>query len=319
LGSEGGEAPLVVEEVEGECDGKKHSARDENFYGLAQELKMPTYFEYEGHLRSNFSPNTAKLYLHFLRDFGRYVKANGVARCDSHTVQSYVNHLGRRCGPETLKSAINALRCFFSFFGVNVDFKSIKTPRVPKVESKYLDEKMLARFEALVKTRIKSPRLRTILLLLPHTGLRISEICCLTVNDVMQSGTSLKLRVMGKGRKERVVPLNSEATAILLAYMRSERPSGRLFCITPDAVRDRMQSLRQDLGIAWLTPHKLRHTFGFRLVKAGVHPKVIAKLLGHGSLKSTDRYLHSDARLDEEAVEKLVRASAPVTGTVTGV
>jgi integrase/recombinase XerD len=152
---------------------------------------------------------------------------------------------------------------------------------------------------------------RTILLLLPRTGLRISEICGLRIENVTKRGGVLGLLFRGKGDEERFVPLNSAATKTLKDYMEAHQPDSWLFegysgaALTPAAVRKVVRSMRTKYPeLGEMTPHTMRHTFATTLLRRGADLRSVQALLGHKNIQTTSRYLHPDAGMLQEAVEK---------------
>jgi len=140
--------------------------------------------------------------------------------------------------------------------------------------------------------------IRTILLLLPRCGLRISEACNLRREEVAERGERLILRIRGKGDKPRVVPLGEAGTALLRAHLDALPADadylfpGRGGPITPAAVRRVTRLLRDKHGIADLSPHVLRHTYATSLLSEGVDVRSLQALLGHEAVATTMRYLH---------------------------
>lgn len=149
--------------------------------------------------------------------------------------------------------------------------------------------------------------------LLLATGLRVSELCALTLPPG-EPGVLDCLRVMGKGGKERVVPLAARARDTLAAYLRV-RPvtsspalflSRRKTPLTPRLVQRRTKVYAALAGISKpLTPHKLRHTFATLLLEGGADLRQVQELLGHASIATTQVYTHVQASRLQAAVEKL--------------
>lgn len=166
-----------------------------------------------------------------------------------------------------------------------------------------------AYFEAV--EAIGSPRVRTILLLLPMLGLRISEACGLTFDGLIYAGGHRVVRIVGKRGKVRDVPLTDEAVAILDEYLAEEQPPrpyvfpgrpGRP--ITPGAVRKHTRQLCQDdPTFGHLHPHALRHTFATLSLADGTYDlRDMQELLGHEDLATTAIYTHpSTASLAEKS------------------
>lgn len=161
-----------------------------------------------------------------------------------------------------------------------------------------LSPKQLALYHAAIAEIDREP-VRTILELLPRTGLRIGEICKLTVDDVEETSEGTFLVFRGKGDKERVVPLVGSGDELLSAYMDEHNPTKWLFpgyCgkhITPHAVRRYTRAIAQrHPDLSGLSPHVLRHTFASMALRRGIDLRTLQELLGHSSIVTTQRYLH---------------------------
>jgi site-specific recombinase XerD len=130
-------------------------------------------------------------------------------------------------------------------------------------------------------------------------GLRVSELVRLRVEDIDSGRMQVAVR-QGKGAKERRVPLSKNLLALLRDYWRAERPGSWLFPggrenrpLTVSLVQRLCQRTRERTRLKKpVTPHSLRHSYATHLLEAGVDLPTIQKLLGHGSLSSTMRYLH---------------------------
>ena len=143
---------------------------------------------------------------------------------------------------------------------------------------------------------------RAILLLLYSTGLRVSELCALTDRDFDRDPG--QVRIVGKGQRERVVPVRPEARAAVEAYRKrrpepGERAKGALFIsrkggpLTVRGVEFLVHRHAAAAGIGdRITPHTLRHSCATHLVRQGVALEVVRRLLGHQSLATTQVYLH---------------------------
>ena len=153
---------------------------------------------------------------------------------------------------------------------------------------------------------------RTILLLLPRTGLRISEICNLRRDNLVKHNGVGGLMFRGKRDEERFVPLNKAATKVLTEYNQNYQPNDWLFegyrggPITDHAVRKHTRQMREQYPeLGPLSPHVLRHTFATSLLRTGADVRRVQALMGHKSIETTARYLHPDAGMLSEAVEGL--------------
>lgn len=151
---------------------------------------------------------------------------------------------------------------------------------------------------------------RAVIELLYGAGLRVSELCGLDVGDVDFGGRWV--RVLGKGRKERMVPFHDACAAALRAWLDQGRPqvateeSGQAFFLGARGARLDDREVRRFLRRYGLEvgargsvhPHKLRHAFATHLLEGGADLRGIQELLGHASLSTTQRYTHVDvARL----------------------
>ncbi|MBS0654354.1 MAG: site-specific tyrosine recombinase XerD [Verrucomicrobia bacterium] len=142
---------------------------------------------------------------------------------------------------------------------------------------------------------------RAILELLYATGIRVSELCGLDIYDVSDD----EIRVMGKGSKERVVPISSRAVAAVDTYLAKVRDrfdseqQKRLFLSMKGKALDRtavwkmIKAYAKEAAIKKnIFPHMLRHSFASHLLDGGADLRIIQELLGHANISSTDRYTH---------------------------
>ncbi|KAG6559290.1 Tyrosine recombinase XerD [Candidatus Rhabdochlamydia oedothoracis] len=140
---------------------------------------------------------------------------------------------------------------------------------------------------------------RAILQVIYASGLRVSEICGLNIQDFSDH----TIRVIGKGKKERIVPVAKLAVEAVDHYLLHYRPSNAkieaLFINTRQKRIDRFSIWKQlkayakQIGIAKsISPHTLRHSFATHLLENGADLRVIQELLGHSSIATTDRYTH---------------------------
>lgn len=151
-----------------------------------------------------------------------------------------------------------------------------------------------------------------------QTGLRISEICSLTTDDI-HLGTGPHITCTGKGRRQRITPLTRATVNTMTTYIaeRSTRPGVALFCgphgqhLSRDALEHRLANhlatattACPSLAGKHVTMHTLRHTAAMNLLAAGVDVAVIALWLGHADTHSTDAYLHADMTIKQAAIDR---------------
>jgi len=160
--------------------------------------------------------------------------------------------------------------------------------------------------------------------LMLYCGLRSCEVLSLDVTDIDVGGRWA--RVMGKGGKERRVPLDTDVASVIQVYLLAERPetaSSRLFIVakgpsrgqplTPAGLRRVFRYHREIAGVPAGNPHALRHTFGTALAEAGVDLAVMQALLGHAHVDTTARYIHlapAHVKAEFDAARDRMRARA---------
>jgi integrase len=157
-----------------------------------------------------------------------------------------------------------------------------------------------------------------LMLVAVQSGLRVSELTALCWADISY-GPGAHLRVLGKGRKERVVPLTRSTARMLHAWQRARRagPEDPVFPthlggrMSPDAVADLVDKhvlvaacRCPSLATKRVTPHTLRHTCAMNMLQAGIGITTIALWLGHSSTRATEVYLHADLALKQQALAR---------------
>ena len=190
---------------------------------------------------------------------------------------------------------------------------AILSPRLERRNPSHLDEAETTTLLDVPGTDDASLRARALLELLYATGIRCAEVVGLDVPEVDLDARMV--RVLGKGRKERVVPFGTRARDAVLAYLpararaapRSEalfvnRRGGRL---SDRSVRSILAARVRQVALAKrISPHSLRHSFATHLLGRGADLRTIQELLGHASLSTTQRYTHVDTRLILEIYSK---------------
>jgi integrase/recombinase XerC len=253
------------------------------------------------------SPHTLRNYALDLAAFRQFLRQAGVPveAADARLVRAYVASLHqRRLAKSTIARRLASVRSCFRFLarrGVveQSPARQVRSPRqsrrlpsfLPKDESKELLDRPSG-------PSADSRRDHALLELLYATGIRVAECCGLDCDDLDRShGT---VRVLGKGDKERVVPVGDAALAALDDYLllhgRTDGPlfaNGRGGRLTPRSVQ-RIVSRRARLaGLERrVTPHTLRHTFATHMLGEGADLRLIQELLGHSRLSTTQRYTH---------------------------
>lgn len=245
----------------------------------------------------------------FLKD--RKIEFEGI---DQVVIRDFLGYLyEQKLQKSSVARKLACLRTFFKFLVREGRVKKnpaelIASPRLPKKLPSYLPEdEVIAVVETPKGTSFKAVRDRAILELLYASGLRLRELVGL--NDESLDMPQRLVRVMGKGKKQRIVPFGEPAALALAAYIASRdasglsspEPDGRipLFIgmqgrrINPRVVRYVVEATRLNIPSGRrLTTHTLRHTFATHLLERGADLRAIQELLGHSSLGTTQKYTH---------------------------
>ena len=275
-------------------------------------------------IEKNASPHTCRCYRRdlegfedFLKNSGMYVSSTGkieMEKVDRMAIRKYLSFLHRKNKKSSIARKISTLRSFFKYMVreqviPSNPAKGVSTPKVEKTLPTTLTVDEAFRLMESPTTISEKPsegskekglRDRAILELLYSSGLRVSELVGLNSNQLdLDLGI---VRVMGKGRKERIVPVGVKAIKALEAYLEKrgmlegEEPifvnflGGRL---TARSVGRLMKRYTRHSGIfGKVSPHSLRHTFATHLLDAGADIREIQEMLGHSSLSTTQRYTH---------------------------
>ncbi len=231
------------------------------------------------------------------------------------TLRGFALELGRRgLDPASQARILSTVRAFFRWLFETGRLASnpasgLRNPRQAARLPAFLTEgESGALLDLPAAVDFPSARLRALLELLYASGLRVSELVGLDLGDVLLAERSL--RVLGKGRKERLVPFHGEAARALEAYLDHRRallaekglpPTPALFLnqrggrLTTTSVRSFLAKALEAAAVrSRVSPHALRHSFATHLLNRGMDLRAIQELLGHASLSTTQRYTHVD-------------------------
>jgi integrase/recombinase XerC len=255
------------------------------------------------------SPHTLRSYRNDLAQFRTFLTAakgtrglrDALDELDARAIRAYLARLHERgLDPASVARKLAALRSWLRFLvrrGVLArnPAADIRGPRTGRKLAAFLP---IDEATTLLDSGEPSVRDRAIVEMLYATGLRVSELSGLDLDDVDRGeGT---VRVLGKGRKERIVPFGAKAASALDAYLEERGPGrGPLFTGRRGqrlGVRSLFDVVRRRARAAGLTrrvsPHTLRHSFATHLLDAGADLRAIQELLGHSRLSTTQRYTH---------------------------
>jgi integrase/recombinase XerC len=265
-------------------------------------------------LERNASAHTVRAYGEDLVQFRAYVertlgRAGRPAEVDHLLIRGFLAHLhGRGLKKVSAARKLASLRTFFRFLcreGVldKNPARALLSPRLERRIPTHLDEGEVDALLDVPGDGDPALRARAVLETLYATGIRCSELVGLDLPDV-DLGARM-VRVLGKGRKERVVLFGRRAQAALRAYLparqRARPRSDALFLnlrggrLTDRSVREIVARRVKSIALTQHTsPHTLRHTFATHLLARGADLRAIQELLGHVSLSTTQRYTHVD-------------------------
>ncbi|MGG3887330.1 tyrosine-type recombinase/integrase [Brevibacillus panacihumi] len=213
------------------------------------------------------------------------------------------------------KRKLGTIRAFFKFcykkrFCEENVAAELETIRSEQKERTYLTDQEVQQ----IINVIEHPLIRLVIQTLYYTGLRISECTKLTLSDVDLAKEVILVRE-GKGRKDRLIPINQKLRVLLLDYKENWRPrrgTDNFFCtpysgrLSPVYVNRVLSEAVDKLGWSQnITAHTFRHSFASNLVKQQVNIVQVQKLLGHTSLVTTSIYTHTNMTELSEAVNTL--------------
>ncbi len=279
--------------------------------------------------------DTLRLLLCFVQErAGRAPSALEWDELDEPVIAAFLEHLEveRHNSARTRNLRLTAIRSLFNYAALRHPEHAAVIQRVLSIPPKRFErrtvtfltaEESQALIHAPDQSRWEGRRDRAMLILTIQAGLRVSELVGLSCGDVAL-GTGSHVRVEGKGRKQRSVPLTRQAQAVLAVWLaeREEQREDPLFPtrtgrrLSRDAVERRVTihaaAATQhcaSLKGKRLHPHVLRHSCAMSLLQAGVDSTVIALWLGHADVRSTTPYIHADMTIKERALALVTPAS----------
>ena len=279
--------------------------------------------QYAGHLRNerNMSPHTLRNYLSDLAQFNDFLRQRELAvdsagavdagKVDIHVVRAYLASLAADRKKSSIGRKLAALKGFFRYLVTTKRLEKdplllINSPKQEKPMPKFLtvDDAFHLLDAGKLETGLDL-RDRAVLEVFYSTGIRASELVGLDWADIdVQLGI---VRVVGKGSKERIVPIGAVALKALESYAEAARLQWQVACrgetpvflnhrgrrITTRSIARIVEKYLKLAGIEIkMGPHGLRHSFATHLLNGGADLRVIQELLGHVSLSTTQRYTH---------------------------
>ncbi|NLI93268.1 MAG: tyrosine recombinase XerC [Peptococcaceae bacterium] len=243
-----------------------------------------------------------------------------VEKVDKYIIRSYIGIMSeRKLSRKSIARKVAAIRSFFKFLcreGVITQspVQKISAPKISKSLPRFLFHEHISKLlEASNLISKNGLRDQVIIELLYGSGLRVSELVGLNISDV-DLASSL-IRVSGKGRKERIVPLTDPAREVISEYLEKRKDKDEALLLNYKETRLTARSVRRILDKLekkanlnqHIHPHMLRHTFATHLLDGGADLRIVQELLGHKKLSSTQIYTH----LTREKLRDVYMASHP--------
>ena len=319
----------------GSAEGREPSAESGRIPPPAEVTEYLTHLEKE----RDVAPNTLRAYARDLGDFATWLGGYYGARewswggIDRLAIRGWMGHLTRRgLSKRSIARALSAVRSFYRWLHRHEmveanPARAVGTPKLEKYLPGYLDRAQVdLLFQAAearaMEGRFADVRNLAILELFYSTGMRLSELAGINRGDL--DLVSQQVKVRGKGRKERIVPVGDHAVLALRNYEAKRDELTRTLGAGVDRTAFFLGSRGRRLGVrqvqnavkkfldlmdedAGLTTHSLRHTFATHLLDAGADLRAVQELLGHASISTTQIYTHTSV----ERLKSVYRKAHP--------
>lgn len=261
-----------------------------------------------------YSLETARAYDNDLKEFADFIESTGETHYEAITYQDiryFIGHLSERnLSRRTIARKLSSLRAFYKYLTrmgwiesnpMNLVQYSVKENVLPDF---FYEDELNQLLDAVAQsTSSQQPLQRAVLETLYATGMRVSELSNLTLDQVEFDWGII--RVIGKGDKERIVPLGDIASEALQTYIHGMRQETNIQqlpnvfvsvtgkVLSPTTIRKLLDTIVEESGLNLsIHPHKLRHSLATHLLNNGADLRSVQELLGHEDLSSTQIYTH---------------------------
>lgn len=237
----------------------------------------------------NYSPRTKDIYMYYIEQFVDTIKDKQIIHLSSKDFQSYLDNYNFTSTSQQ-NQVINAIRFLYKF-GLNkkYDKVSFKRPNKEKKLPRVIDKDFLLK----KIDKIENLKHKAIISLAFSTGMRVSEVCDLKIKDIDSDRMIINIR-NAKGRKDRIVPLSKNILELLRLYFIEYKPNEFLFNGQSSLNYSHTacnQIVKKYIGKEYHF-HLLRHSSFTALLESGTDLRVIQKIAGHSSSKTTEIYTH---------------------------
>jgi integrase/recombinase XerC len=282
-------------------------------------------FDFLTHLENErkVSPHTLRSYLSDLEQFINFLGTSDLAAVDHQTLRRFIAHLlQHKVKKVSVSRKLSAIRTFFRYLNrtgllQNNPARLVATPRrekrLPVVLTADDALRLMESPGSMKPADLESVlRDRAVLETLYSTGIRAGELIGMDRADIDRHGSLVRIR--GKGRKERIVPIGGKALEAIDVYLKSlsqRAETDAVFIgysgkrLTARTVQRILENHRKQLGLQQkASPHTLRHSFATHMLESGADLRAIQELLGHASLSTTQRYTHVNLQSLMEVYDK---------------
>lgn len=276
-------------------------------------------YNYYLKVERGLSPNTVKAYTADIEGFYEFLRHRGVTLRDasSSDISDYIISVSDYLSKRSQARLLSSLNSFFDYLVSEGERKDNPSSAVdsPKL-GKYLPVVLSVEEVRAILKAAPNERDRAILEVLYGCGLRVSEVCSLKISEVYLKDMFVK--VMGKGGKERLVPMAPSTASAIMDYL-SVRPESDAGCedvlflnrfgraLSRVAVFKMVKSVALVAGVDKnLSPHTFRHSFATHLVENGADLRVVQEMLGHESILTTEIYTHVDSTTWQREIKEII-------------
>ncbi len=276
-------------------------------------------YNYYLKVERGLSPNTVKAYTADIEGFYEFLRHRGVTLRDasSSDISDYIISVSDYLSKRSQARLLSSFNSFFDYLVSEGERKDNPSSAVdsPKL-GKYLPVVLSVEEVRAILKAAPNERDRAILEVLYGCGLRVSEVCSLKISEVYLKDMFVK--VMGKGSKERLVPMAPSTASAIMDYL-SVRPESDAGCedvlflnrfgraLSRVAVFKMVKSVALVAGVDKnLSPHTFRHSFATHLIENGADLRVVQEMLGHESILTTEIYTHVDSATWQREIKEII-------------